>query len=226
MILKKWDNIPENIRLDEVKPYYDSLINKQFMLIIKRLFDLLISFIMIILLLPLFLIVSILIKLDSNGPVFYKQERITQYGKIFRIFKFRSMIIDADKGSLITSSNDSRITKIGKLLRKTKLDELPQLFNVFVGDMTFVGTRPEVKKYVDKYTNEMKATLLLPAGITSKASYEYKDENKLILNNDDIDEVYIKKILPNKMKYNLEYLNSFSLLMDIKICINTLKAIL
>ena len=171
------------------------------------------------------LIISIIIKIDSKGPIFYRQIRITKYGKEFKIFKFRTMVVDADKkGSLVTLDNDSRITRIGSKIRKIRLDELPQLFNILLGDMSFVGTRPEVKKYVDFYNEEMLATLLLPAGVTSKASIEYKDEDEIISKyskKENIDDIYLKRILPEKMKYNLEYLKNFSILLDLKLCINT-----
>lgn len=226
MILKKWEELPKDLQISEIKPYYNYLTNKKISLLLKRLFDIMASFFMLIVLFPLFIVISLLIKFDSKGPIFYRQERITQYGRTFRIYKFRSMIVGADKGSLITSSNDSRITRIGNILRKSKLDELPQLINVLFGDMSFVGTRPEVKKYVDKYTNEMKATLLLPAGITSEASYLFRNENELISNATNVDDIYLNKILPIKMRNNLNYIKKFSLLFDLNICFNTIKAIL
>lgn len=226
MLLKKWDDLPDCMKNKEVKKYYDILSQKKGQLILKRMFDICLSLVLIIILSPIILIISIWIKLDSNGPVFYRQERITQYGKIFRIFKFRTMVVNADKiGSLVTISNDSRITKVGRKIRKCRLDEVPQLFNILIGEMSFVGTRPEVKKYVDQYTNEMYATLLLPAGVTSLASIEFKDEDKIISQymdeNHTTDEVYVNKILPNKMKYNLEALTSFYFIKDLSVIINT-----
>lgn len=231
MILKKWCDMPENLKNNKTKLYYDILENKKTSLIIKKSFDFLLSLVFLIILLPVFLVMSIIIKLDSKGPIFYKQERITQYGRTFKIFKFRTMINDADKiGSLVTLDNDCRITKIGKLLRKLRLDELPQLINILKGDMTFVGTRPEVKKYVDNYTDEMKVTLLLPAGVTSYASIEFKDEDKVMgryrLQEESVDDIYINKILPLKMVYNLEYIKSFSIWNDIKISCKTVFAVL
>ncbi|NJE45600.1 sugar transferase [Massilimicrobiota sp. SW1139] len=226
MLLKKWDDLPDCMKNNEVKKYYDILSKKKGQLVLKRLFDICLSLILIIILSPIILIISIWIKLDSKGPVFYRQERITQYGKVFRIFKFRTMVVDADKiGSLVTTSNDSRITKVGNKIRKCRLDEIPQLFNILTGDMSFVGTRPEVKKYVDQYTDEMYATLLLPAGVTSLASIEFKDEDEIISQytdeNHTTDEVYINKVLPNKMKYNLEALTSFYFIKDLSVMINT-----
>ena len=176
MILRKWEELPSEMQTPEVRKYYDILKKKKFSLFLKRLFDVTVSFILLVLFSPVFLILAIAIKLDSKGPVFYRQTRVTQYGKEFRIFKFRSMVTDADKGSLLTVGGDSRVTKTGRFIRKYKLDELSQLIDVFRGTMTFVGTRPEVPKYVEKYTPEMMATLLLPAGITSEASIYYKDE--------------------------------------------------
>ena len=176
-MLKNWNRLPEYMRTDEVRPYYDLLQRKKLSLFFKRVFDIVVSLIMIILCSPILLIISILIVKDSKGGVFYRQERVTQYGRVFRIFKFRTMVQNADQmGTQVTVSNDSRITKIGSKLRNCRLDELPQLFNIFLGDMTFVGTRPESVHYVKSYTKEMYATLLLPAGVTSEASIQYKDE--------------------------------------------------
>ena len=231
MGLKKWDDLPENLKNDEVKKYYDILRKKRVSLLLKRFFDVLFSLIILIILSPFFIILAIAIKLDSKGPVFYRQERITTNGKSFRIFKFRTMVQNADKiGALVTVGNDSRITRVGKFIRKIRLDEIPQLINVLKGEMTFVGTRPEVRKYVEKYTNEMKATLLMPAGITSVASIKYKDEDeileKAVKNGKDTDLAYIEDVLPEKMKYNLEYITKFSLWYDIKTCINTVIGVL
>ena len=227
MLIKEFSKLPLEMQNQEVKKYYDIFQSKKFQLILKRLFDIVASLLLCILLSPLFIFISIWIKLDSNGPVFYRQERITQYGKTFRIFKFRTMIVDADKkGSLVTTKNDSRITKVGKKIRNSRLDEIPQLFNILKGEMSFVGTRPEVKKYVDAYTDEMKATLLLPAGVTSLASIKYKHEDEIITKYVDekhsIDEVYINKVLPEKMKWNLEYIKDFNIFEDIKVCIKTI----
>ena len=224
-MLTKYDKLPDFMKNKKVKYYYDILSKKRLQLLLKRLFDILMSLILLIILFPILLIISIIIKIDSKGPIFYRQLRITKYGKEFKIFKFRTMVVDADKkGSLVTLNDDQRITKIGKKIRKIRLDELPQLFNILLGDMSFVGTRPEVKKYVDFYNEEMLATLLLPAGVTSKASIEYKDEDEIISKyskKENIDDIYIKRILPEKMKYNLEYLKNFSILLDLKLCINT-----
>lgn len=227
MILRDYENLPEDLQNDKVKMYYDILAKKKVSLFFKRVFDIIMSLILLAILSPIFLILAIWIKIDSKGTVFYRQERITTYGKKFKIFKFRTMIQDADKkGSLITLGQDARITKIGSKIRKCRLDEIPQLLNILKGDMSFVGTRPEVAKYVDKYTDEMKATLLMPAGVTSKASIEYKNEDEIMdtfLNKGEkVDDIYISRVLPEKMKYNLEYIEKFSLLEDIKICVKTI----
>lgn len=229
--LKKWEDLPNDLKNDKIKEYYNVLSKKKLSIFFKRIFDIVMSFIMIILLSPVFLIIAFWIKLDSKGPVFFKQERVTTNGKIFRIIKFRTMVKDADKkGTLVTVGEDSRITKVGKMIRHLRIDESPQLFNVFIGDMSFVGTRPEVKKYVDSYTDEMKATLIMPAGITSKASLEYKNEDSVIADlqkkEKEVDDIYIQDVLPEKMKYNLEYLKKFSILYDFKICINTVIGVL
>lgn len=224
-MLKKYNDLPKLLKNKETKKYYDILNKKRGYLFFKRMFDICVSFILLIILLPIFIILGIIIKIDSKGPVFYRQERVTKYGKIFKIFKFRTMIVDADKGSLITVNEDNRITRIGKKIRNSRIDEIPQLINILIGDMSFVGTRPEVKKYVDLYTNEMMATLLMPAGVTSRASINYKDEaeiiEKYLQKGKKVDDIYVKKILPEKMKYNLEYIKKCSIIEDIKICIKT-----
>lgn len=226
-MLKNWNELPEYMRTDEVRPYYDLLQKKRLSLFLKRVFDIVVSLIMIILCSPILLIISILIVKDSKGGVFYRQERVTQYGRVFRIFKFRTMVQNADQiGTQVTVSNDSRITKIGNKLRNCRLDELPQLFNIFLGDMTFVGTRPESVHYVKSYTNEMYATLLLPAGVTSEASIQYKDEANLLDQADDVDSVYINEVLPEKMKYNLNSIKEFSFFKEIATMFRTVFAVL
>lgn len=226
-MLKNWNKLPEYMRTDEVRPYYDLLQKKKLSLFFKRVFDIVVSLIMIILCSPILLVISILIVKDSKGGVFYRQERVTQYGRVFRIFKFRTMVQNADQiGTQVTVSNDSRITKIGSKLRDCRLDELPQLFNIFLGDMTFVGTRPESVHYVKSYTNEMYATLLLPAGVTSEASIEYKDEADLLDQADDVDSVYINEVLPEKMKYNLNSIKEFSFFKEIATMFRTVFAVL
>ena len=227
MILRSWDKLPEYMRNDKVKPYYELLKKRTGSLIMKRIFDIVMSLLLLMILSPVFLVVSIWIKLDSKGPVFFRQVRVTTYGKQFLIFKFRTMCENAEKkGSLVTVGNDSRITKVGEKIRHCRLDEIPQLLNVLAGDMTFVGTRPEVVKYVNAYSDEMYATLLLPAGITSVASIQYKDEDEILSKAKDPDDAYIHEVLPDKMKYNLASIENFSFLNEIKTMVNTLKAVI
>ena len=226
MMLIKWEKLPENMQTDEVRKYYDILKKKKVSLFFKRIFDIIVSLILLIILSPIFLILAIAIKIDSKGPVFYRQKRITQYGKEFRIFKFRSMVQNADKGSLVTVQGDARVTRVGKVVRKCRLDEISQLIDVLRGKMTFVGTRPEVQKYVDKYTPEMMATLLLPAGVTSLASIYYKDEAELLDAAEDTDKVYVEDVLPAKMKYNLKAIEKFGFWSDIKVMFMTVFAVL
>ena len=223
----RWDELPQNMQVKEVKRYYDILQRHKASLILKRLFDIIVAGVLFVLLSPLLLILAVCIKLDSKGPVFFRQVRVTTYGKTFRIFKFRTMVNNADKiGTQFTTKGDTRITKVGKALRGCRLDELPQLLNILSGDMTFVGTRPEVEKYVAHYTDEMKATLLLPAGVTSRASIEYKDEDKLLESAENADQVYIEQILPEKMKYNLKAIEEFSFWQDIKTMLATVIAVI
>ena len=203
MKLRKWEDLPQEMQLPEVRRYYDILAKKCSMLIVKRVFDIMVAVVLLIFLSPIFLVLAIAIKLDSPGPVFYRQERVTQYGRHFRIHKFRTMVQDADKGSQVTVKNDARITKVGKVIRGCRLDEIAQLLDLIHGDMTLVGTRPESPKYVAQYTPEMMATLLLPAGVTSEASIRYKDEAVLLEGAEDIDKVYVEQVLPGKMEWNL-----------------------
>ena len=227
MMLRKWEALPENMRTDAVRPYYELLEKKQGALLLKRVFDVAVSAVMLLILSPLFLLLAIAIKLDSPGPVFYRQVRVTQYGETFRIFKFRSMVSNADKiGTQVTVGNDSRITRVGKLVRKCRLDEICQLIDIFRGTMTFVGTRPEVPKYVEEYTPEMMATLLLPAGVTSLASICYKDEDELLNGAENVDKTYVEQVLPGKMKYNLDAIRKFSFFGDIKVMFMTVFAVL
>lgn len=226
-MLRKWEDIPEWMRCPEVKEYYDALSKKQLSLKLKRIFDVVLASVLLTFLAIPMLIVAVMIKLDSQGPVFYRQERVTSYGHIFRIHKFRTMVNNADKiGSAVTVGGDARITKVGAKLRNLRIDEIPQLFDILAGYMSFVGTRPEAVKYVKKYTKEMRATLLLPAGITSEASIRYKDEAQLLDGVDDVDKVYIEKVLPEKMKYNLESLKKFSFFEEVVTMFRTIFAVL
>ncbi len=225
--MKKWENLPEQFRNEAVRPYYDILKKRAVSLVIKRIFDIIVGLLLTVIALPFMLIIAVWIKLDSKGTVFFRQRRVTTYGRVFHIYKFRTMVSDAEKlGSQVTVSNDSRVTGAGKFLRKCRLDELPQLFNVLKGDMSFVGTRPEVERYVNRYTDEMHATLLMPAGITSLASIKFKDEEKLLDAAENPDEVYVNTVLPQKMAYNLEYLKKFNFFYDIKLMFMTAFAVL
>ena len=227
MILKPWNELPVQLRQDDVRPYYEALAKHKAGLVLKRIFDVLVSAVLLVLLSPVFLVLALAIKLDSPGPVFYRQIRVTQYCRTFRIFKFRTMVSNADKiGTAVTLDNDRRITRIGAAIRRCRLDELPQLLNILSGDMSFVGTRPEVPRYVAAYTPEMLATLLLPAGVTSIASILYKDEAVFLERAENADEVYIREVLPGKMAYNLRDLAQFSLLQELKIMLMTVGAVL
>ena len=232
LVEARWKmNIDKRFETEIVKKYREEIEKRKISLFLKLFLDKVLALILLIPLSPIILVIAIWIKLDSEGPVFYRQERITTYGRPFRIFKFRTMVKDADKlGAAVTEHNDPRISRAGDKLRKVRLDELPQLFNVLLGDMSFVGARPEVAKYVNRYTDEMNATLLLPAGITSPASIEYKDEDEVIEkfkgSGRSIDDIYIEEVLPDKMKYNLDYIKNFSIVNDIKIMIQTALAVI
>lgn len=226
-MLRKWEDLPEYMQCEEVRAYYDSLSRKKVSLFFKRVFDIIAGLLLLIILAIPMAVIAIMIKLDSEGPVFYRQERVTAYGKRFKIHKFRTMVANADKiGTAVTTGGDSRITKVGQKLRNCRLDEFPQVFDVLAGTMSFVGTRPEAVKYVEQYTPEMLATLLLPAGITSEASIRYKDEAELLDAADDVDRVYVEDVLPAKMKYNLESVKNFSFWGDLKTMLRTAAAVL
>lgn len=224
--MKAFDKLPPQFQNDEVKHYYDIISKKLFSLVFKRVTDIIFSIIILAVLIIPIAVIAVVVKATSKGPVFYRQERVTAYGRIFKIFKFRTMVENADQiGTLVTTNGDIRVTKVGRFLRKYRLDELPQIFNVITGSMTFVGTRPEVQKYVDMYVPSYYATLLMPAGITSLASIMYKDEEKLLQNVEDTDKIYVETILPEKMKYNLMYLENFGFFSDIKLMFKTVKEV-
>ena len=227
MFLKKWDDLPVFMKTSEVRPYWEILNKKRGQIFLKRIFDFCLAlFLLLIFAVPM-AIIALIIKLDSPGKVFYRQERVTTYGRHFKIHKFRTMVSNADKiGTAVTVSNDSRVTKVGAKLRHLRIDELPQLIDVIKGDMSFVGTRPEVVKYVESYQPEFNATLLMPAGITSEASIRYKDEDKLLKNADDIDAVYADQVLPAKMKWNLESIRRFRFFREILTMFRTVFAVL
>lgn len=227
MRLKGWNHLPDRMKTKEVRRYYNILVRHTGWFKVKRIMDIVVSSIMLVVLALPMLVISVMIKLDSRGPVFFRQERVTQYGRIFRIYKFRTMVDNAQQlGTQVTVAHDARITKVGRILRKYRLDEFPQIFNIIAGDMTLVGTRPEVPKYVKHYTDEMYATLLLPAGLTSRTSIAYKDEDKLLQDAGDADKVYVEQILPVKMKYNLESLRRFGVIEDCSVLWNTFKSVI
>ena len=229
MELRPWRLLPDEMRTKEVRKYYNILMKHRMWLKVKRAFDVVVAGIMLAVLIIPMGIIALAIRLDSPGPVFFKQARVTQYGKIFRIYKFRTMVDNASKlGAAVTVDNDSRITKVGAFLRKYRMDEFPQLFNILAGDMTLVGTRPEVPKYVKKYTKEMYATLLLPAGLTSRTSIAYKDEDKLLgkaVDEESTDNIYINEVLPAKMRYNLESMKHFGVQADASVLWDTFTSV-
>ena len=226
-MLKPWEQLPPSLQNDSVRPYYDALSRKKGQLVCKRIFDFLLSAVLLVVLSPVMLVLAIAIKLDSPGTVMFRQVRVTQYGKEFRIFKFRTMVQNAPQlGTQVTVAGDSRITRMGHLLRRCRLDELPQLLNILRGEMSFVGTRPEVPKYVARYTPQMMATLLLPAGVTSQASILYKDEDRLLSAAENADETYVQQVLPGKMEYNLQSLMEISFWGELKTMLDTVLAVL
>lgn len=228
MSVKQWQKLPQNMQNEAVKPYFDSLQKKKFTLFVKRMMDIIIASIVIIILSPVLLGATIAVAVGSKGPVFYLQRRVGRFGKEFSIFKFRTMVVNADKiGAQITvGEDDPRITKVGKFLRTTRIDEFPQFFNILKGDMTLVGTRPEVARYVNEYNDEMMATLLLRPGATGAASLVYRYENEMLSGKEDPEKYYIETILPDKMAINLEYTKKLSIWEDIKILARTVLCVI
>lgn len=225
-MLKQWDDLPEFMRTSEVRYYWEILNKRRGQLVAKRFFDLIFAVLLFSILAIPMAVIALMIKIEDSGPVLYRQERVTRYGKLFRIHKFRTMIINADKiGTAVTVGEDPRITSVGRKLRKLRLDELPQVIDVIVGDMSFVGTRPEAVRYVDKYKSEWNATLLMQAGITSEASIRFKDEDKLLDGATDVDKVYVEKVLPKKMKWNLESIRQFYFFRELLIMLRTVFAV-
>ena len=222
-MIRQFDRLPDAVRLEEVRPYFESLSKKRFQLFLKRLFDIAVALIVLVVLSPIFLVAAVSVAVSSKGPVFYLQQRVGLYGKPFKIIKFRTMVTDADKkGAQITvGGRDPRITSVGYVLRKTSVDELPQMINILKGDMSLVGTRPEVKRYVDEYTPEMMASLLLRPGVTGQSSLKYSCENDMLNDADDPERFYIEEILPDKMAINLDYTMNFSVGLDLKILCKT-----
>lgn len=226
-LLRKWEDLPDYMKCKEVREYYDILYKKRLSILIKRMFDYILGILLLIVLAIPMIIIAVMIKIDSPGPVFYRQERVTRYGEHFKIHKFRTMVENADKlGTAITVENDIRITRVGKKIRDYRLDELPQIFDILLGNMSFVGTRPEAVKYVENYENEYFATLLLPAGITSEASIKYKDEVELLNSAENVEKVYIEEVLQQKMFYNLKNISEFNFFNDLKIMFNTVISVM
>lgn len=200
---------------------------KKAQLFIKGIFDFIVSLLGAIIISPILLIIAILIKLDSKGPILFKQARVGKNGKEFKILKFRTMKVESEKkGIQLTVGKDPRITKVGHILRKTKLDELPQLFNVLMGEMSFVGPRPEVPRYVELYNSYQKCILKIRPGITDLASIKYRNENDLLGKSLDPEYTYIHEIMPEKIELNLEYLNNMSIFYDVKLIIKTILVVI
>lgn len=225
-MFREWEELPGYMKTELVRPYYEKLVKKKKSLYIKRFFDITAAAGMLVILFPACMVISALIAADSKGGVFFCQERVTQYGKRFWIIKFRTMAKNTGKsGFQVTVKDDRRVTRVGKILRKYRLDELPQLINIILGDMSFVGPRPEVPCYVKEYTPEMYATLLLPAGVTSEASICYKDEERFLNSADNTEEIYIHQILPDKMAYNLKSIERFSVIRELGTMVKTVLAV-
>lgn len=222
-----FEALPEPMKNEYTKEYLDMLNKRKFSLCCKRVFDIVVSLIILLLLSPFLLLLAIAIKLDSKGPVFYRQVRVGRYNRDFKIFKFRTMVQNADKiGPPLTVGDDPRVTRMGRFIRKLRLDEFSQLLNVLDGSMSLVGPRPEVRKYVEAYTPEYMATLLIRPGITATSSIAFKDEDRLLNAAENPEQVYVEQILPPKMAYNLEYMKNITLLNDIKIMFQTVGAVL
>ena len=225
-MLKRWEDLPDFMRTAEVRPYWEALHRKRFQLLLKRVFDIAAALILLILLAVPMLVIAVLIKTDSPGPILYRQLRVTSYGRHFRIHKFRTMVSNAEQiGTAVTVGEDRRITRVGRKIRHLRLDEMPQLIDVLEGTMSFVGTRPEAVKYVEQYRNEYNATLLIPAGITSEASIRYKDEEKLLNAAKDVDRVYVDETLPQKMVWNLDSIMHFSFPRELLTMLRTVLAV-
>lgn len=226
-MLNRFEDLPPFLQTEAVRPYYEYLAKKRGQLLAKRFLDILLALLLILLLSPLLILSALAVKCSSRGPIFYLQERVTQYGRHFRIYKFRTMVPDAQAlGGAVTVENDPRVTRVGYWLRRFRLDEFPQFFNILKGDMTFVGTRPEVPEFVDAYDDEMRATLLLPAGSVSTASVAYKKESDLLQDVSDPHQFYIEEILPEKMALNLSDLRQFSLAHELKILLQSLASVI
>ncbi len=221
-----YQELPESMKSNEIKEYWDLLKSKRFSLAWKRIFDIIVSLLILIVLSPFFLLLALAVKLDSKGPVFYRQVRVGQYNRDFKIFKFRTMVQDADRvGPPLTVGDDPRVTRVGHFIRKLRLDEFSQILNVLGGSMSLVGPRPEVRKYVDAYTPEYMATLLIRPGITASSSIAFKDEDKILNSGGDPERIYVEEILPPKMDLNLKYLQNIGLWNDLKVLLQTVGAV-
>lgn len=221
-----YQELPENMKNNEIKEYWGLLKTKRFSLALKRIFDIIVSLLILIVLSPFFLLLALAVKLDSKGPVFYRQVRVGRYNQDFKIFKFRTMVQDADRvGPPLTVGDDPRVTRVGRFIRKLRLDEFSQILNVLGGSMSLVGPRPEVRKYVDAYTPEYMATLLIRPGITASSSIAFKDEDKILNFGGDPERIYVEQILPPKMDLNLKYLRNIGLCNDIKVLFQTVGAV-
>ncbi len=222
MKFRKWEELPKWMQTPEVEEYYRVLKKKNIQLKVKRLFDVIFSALLLLITLPVFLVISIMIVVDSRGGIFFRQKRVTTYGKVFRIHKFRTMQKGAEEeGSIIARDEDDRITRVGRMLRRCRLDELPQLIDVLRGDMSFVGPRPQSVVFVKHFSKDARAVFLVPAGITSETTLQYMNEGELLAGAEDIDEAYIEKVLPEKMRLQLEEIKNFSLLHDLKTLFKT-----
>lgn len=227
MYVKQFEKLPPDLQKSEIRPYFDYLQTRKGSLIAKRVLDIFVALLVLTVLSPIMLISAILVKLTTKGPLFYLQERVGLYGKPFHIYKFRTMVVDADKiGAQITvGERDPRITKVGHILRTTRIDEFPQMLNVLKGDMTIIGTRPEVPRYVKEYSDEMKATLLMQPGASGGASIAYRYENEMLKDKEDPEQYYIDAILPDKMQINLDYLKKFSIWQDLWLMCRTVGCV-
>lgn len=222
-----YETLPQSMKNEYTRSYWEHLKKKRGTLAAKRIGDTAVSLVILVVLSPVLLLLALAIKLDSPGPVFYRQIRVGRYNRDFKIFKFRTMVQNADRiGPAVTTGEDERITKVGKLIRRCRLDEFSQLLNVLNGTMSLVGPRPEVRRYVDAYSPEGMATLLIRPGITAPSSIAFKDEDRLLVASGDPDQIYIEQILPPKTELNLQYLRGVSVAGDIKIMFQTVAAVI
>lgn len=221
-----WDELPDSMRVAEVRPYWEALDARRGYLRAKRAFDVLGSSVLLVALSPVIGVLAVAIKLDTPGPALFRQERVTQYGRRFHIHKLRTMVDNAESlGPQVTTGEDARITRVGRVIRRFRMDEFPQLIDILTGNMSFVGTRPEAPRYVEAYEPEWRATLLLPAGVTSEASIAFRDEDELLADVDDADRAYVETILPRKMRLNLHAIRACSMAYDLLVTIKTVAAV-